>query len=95
MMDFATLVGWKAIVQSILSYLIDGDLLKLVHLVNGFRIVGGQNPLQVDDVCTAETRVMAFINNVSGKVVKAKGNVARNGKAVIEVVHRSITVIDF
>lgn len=65
---------------------IDGDLLKLVHLSNGFKMIDGQRPLQVGDVCQAEAQVVAVINNDSGKVVKVKGNVLRDGKPVIEVV---------
>ncbi len=64
---------------------IDGDLLKLVHLSNGFRMLDGVSPLSVGDVCTAEARVVSVINNDSGKVVKVKGYVVRSGEPVIEV----------
>ena len=64
---------------------IDGDLLKLVHLTNGFRMIPGQTPLQVGDVCQAEAKIISVINNDSGKVVKVKGSVNRHGAPVIEV----------
>lgn len=72
--------------QAIFPKSIDGDVLKLVHLSNGFRMVEGQKPLQVGDKCKAEARVIAVINNDSGKVVKVKGSVIRKGQTVIEVV---------
>ena len=72
--------------QAIFPESIDGDLLKLVHLSNGFRVIDGQRPLRVGDVCQAEARVVAVINNDSGKVVRVKGEVLRDGVPVIEVV---------
>lgn len=65
---------------------IDGDLLKLVHLSNGFRLLDGVKPLQAGDVCKAEARIVAIINSDAGKSVKVKGHVIRNGERVIEVV---------
>ena len=78
--------GWQAIMKAIFPETIDGDLLKLVHLSNGFRMIGGAKPLVVGDVCHSEAQVAAVINNDSGKVVKVKGHVIRDGKPVIEVV---------
>ena len=49
-MDFAIVVGWKAITKPIFPRTIDGDLLKLVHLSNGFRMVPGASPLKKGDV---------------------------------------------
>jgi fatty acid synthase subunit alpha len=64
---------------------IDGDLLKLVHLSNGFRIVPGAKPLKAGDVCRAEARIASVINSDSGKTVKVKGTVYCDGEPVIEV----------
>lgn len=64
---------------------IDGDLLKLVHLSNGFRMVDGATPLTVGDKCNAEARVVSVVNSDSGKTVKVKGHVMRDGKPVVEV----------
>ncbi len=41
-MDFAIVVGWKAITKPIFPRTIDGDLLKLVHLSNEFRNDAGR-----------------------------------------------------
>ncbi|KAJ7077160.1 fatty acid synthase [Mycena belliarum] len=85
-MDFAIVTGWQAIMKSIFPASIDGDLLKLVHLSNGFRMVDGAKPLQVGDVCKAEATIVSVTNTDAGKVVKVKGHVFRAGKPVIEVV---------
>ncbi|TFY80295.1 hypothetical protein EWM64_g3715 [Hericium alpestre] len=68
-MDFAIVTGWQAIMKTIFPASVDGDLLKLVHLSNGFKIVPGSRPLRADDVCKAE----------------ARGYVTVDGKPVIEV----------
>ena len=65
---------------------IDGDLLKLVHLSNGFRLLEGAKPLKAGDVCKAEARIVAVTNGDAGKTVKVKGYVTRDGERVIEVV---------
>ena len=65
---------------------IDGDLLKLVHLSNGFRLVNGARPLKAGDVCKAEARIVSVINTDAGKAVKVKGFVTRDAQPVIEVV---------
>jgi len=65
---------------------INGNLLKLVHLSNGFRMVEGAGPLQVGEVCRAEARIASVTNTKAGKVVKVKGHVYREDKPVIEVV---------
>ena len=72
--------------KSIFPAAIDGDLLKLVHLSNGFRMVDGAKPLAVGDVCKAEARIISVINASEGKIIKVKGFVYRQGQRVIEVV---------
>ncbi|OBZ72637.1 Fatty acid synthase subunit beta [Grifola frondosa] len=84
-MDFAIVTGWQAIMQAIFPSAIDGDLLKLVHLSNGFRLVDGAKPLRAGDVCKAEASIVAVINSEAGKTVRVKGFVLRGGEPVIEV----------
>ncbi|KIJ51487.1 hypothetical protein M422DRAFT_203704 [Sphaerobolus stellatus SS14] len=85
-MDFGIVTGWQAIMQAIFPDSVDGDLLKLVHLSNGFRMVPGARPLQVGDVCRAEAKIVSVTNSDSGKTVKAMGSVICNGEPVLEVV---------
>ena len=84
-MDFAIVTGWQAIMKSIFPTTIDGDLLKLVHLTNGFRVITGAKALKAGDVCQAEAKVTAVINSDAGKTVKVQGHVICEGKPVIEV----------
>lgn len=84
-MDFAIVVGWKAITKPIFPKAIDGDLLKLVHLSNGFRMLPGAEPLKKGDVLDTTAQINAVINQDSGKMVEVCGTITRDGKAVMEV----------
>ncbi|EPS98652.1 hypothetical protein FOMPIDRAFT_1051298 [Fomitopsis schrenkii] len=79
-MDFAIVTGWQAIMKAIFPAAINGDLLKLVHLSNGFRV------LNAGDVCKSEARIVSVTNSDAGKIVKVKGFVTRDNVPVIEVV---------
>ena len=101
-MDFAIVTGWQvstlryccavkitlcqAIMRSIFPDAIDGDLLKLVHLSNGFRLVPGAKPLRAGDACIADAHIASVKNTDAGKVVQVKGHVFRDGQPIIEVV---------
>lgn len=54
---------------------IDGDLLKLVHLSNGFRIIPDAPTLQVGDLVTSTSRIESVTNSDSGKTVAVRGTV--------------------
>ncbi|KAF8843701.1 hypothetical protein BDN67DRAFT_963867 [Paxillus ammoniavirescens] len=84
-MDFAIVTGWQAIMRTIFPDTIDGDLLKLVHLSNGFRLVPGAKPLKAGDACIADARIASVKNTDAGKAVQVKGHVFRDGQPIIEV----------
>jgi fatty acid synthase subunit beta, fungi type len=84
-MDFAIVVGWKAITKPIFPRSIDGDLLKLVHLSNGFRMLPGADPLKKGDEVDTTAQVNAVINQDAGKMVEVCGTITRAGKPVMEV----------
>jgi fatty acid synthase subunit beta len=84
-MDFAIVVGWKAITKPIFPRSIDGDLLKLVHLSNGFRMLPGAEPLKKGDVVETTAQINAVINQDSGKMVEVCGTITRDGLPVMEV----------
>ncbi|KAF1999609.1 beta subunit of fatty acid synthase [Amniculicola lignicola CBS 123094] len=84
-MDFAIVVGWKAITKPIFPRVIDGDLLKLVHLSNGFRMIPGAEPLKKGDVLDTTAQINAVINQDSGKMVEVCGTITRGGEPVMEV----------
>ena len=84
-MDFAIVVGWKAITKPIFPRTIDGDLLKLVHLSNQFRMMPGAEPLKKGDEVSTTAQINAVINQESGKMVEVCGTITRDGEAVMEV----------
>jgi fatty acid synthase subunit beta len=84
-MDFAIVVGWKAITKPIFPRTIDGDLLKLVHLSNQFRMMPGAEPLKKGDEVYTTAQINAVINQESGKMVEVCGTITRDGKPVMEV----------
>lgn len=84
-MDFAIVVGWKAIMKAIFPKTIDGDLLKLVHLSNGYRMIPGASPLKKDDVLTTDAVIRAVLNQPSGKMVEVVGTIYRESEPVLEV----------
>lgn len=84
-MDFAIVVGWKAITKPIFPRPIDGDLLKLVHLSNGFRMLPGAQPLKVGDQVHTHAQINAVINQESGKMVEVCGTITKEGTPIMEV----------
>lgn len=84
-MDFAIVVGWKAITKPIFPRAIDGDLLRLVHLSNAFRMLPGAEPLRKGDLVHTTAEVNAVINQDSGKMVEVCGTITRDGLPVMEV----------
>jgi fatty acid synthase subunit alpha, fungi type len=71
--------------KSIFPSFIDGDLLKLVHLSNSFKILDGAKQLKAGDVCTSQAKIVSVVNSTEGKTVKVTGQVYHQKKAVIEV----------
>ena len=84
-MDYAIVTGWQAIMKAVFPSSIDGDLLKLVHLFNGFKMILGAGPLKAGDVCCAEARVVAIVNGDSSKTVRVSGSVSCEGNLAMEV----------
>ncbi|CAM1511185.1 Fc.00g086980.m01.CDS01 [Cosmosporella sp. VM-42] len=84
-MDFAIVIGWKAITKPIFPRTIDGDLLKLVHLSNQFRMIPGAEPLKKGDEVSTTAQINAVINQEAGKMVEVCGTLVRDGEPVMEV----------
>lgn len=64
---------------------IDGDLLKLVHLSNGFTHLKDSPILKVGDRVTSTSRIVSVTNSDSGKTVSVRGTVfllTKGGKKV-------------
>lgn len=84
-MDFAIVLGWKAITKAIFPDAIDGDLLKLVHLSNEFSMRPGAEPLKSGDEVTAKASIKRVAITPAGKIVEVKGTLYTAKKPVIDV----------
>ncbi|MCJ1282192.1 beta subunit of fatty acid synthetase [Xylographa opegraphella] len=84
-MDFAIVVAWKALMKPLFAKEIDCDILKLVHLSNGFKMIDGVSPIEEGDILNTVTRVVTLINQNAGKLVKVEGHIFKDGKPVIEI----------
>lgn len=83
-MDFAIVVGWKAIMKALL--LVQGDLLKLVHLSNKFRMYPDATPLKVGDKTESFARTTSITISETGKTVEVCATISRNHVPVMDVV---------
>ncbi|KWU43709.1 hypothetical protein RHOSPDRAFT_19103 [Rhodotorula sp. JG-1b] len=72
-LDFAIKMGWRSIMKPIFPPAIDGDLLKLVHLSNGFRVFDDAPALKVGDVVKTVSRIESITNSDTGKTVTVRG----------------------
>lgn len=85
-LDFAIKAAWKAITKPL--FLIDGNLLDLVHLSNEFQTLPGADPVNVGDVLgvTSHVRAVRILN--SGKMVEVCGTIKRGTFPIIKVTSR-------
>ncbi|KAJ1936454.1 fatty acid synthase alpha subunit Lsd1, partial [Linderina pennispora] len=84
-MDFAGRACWPMTCKTILPKIVDGDVLNLVHMSNGFRMVDGAEPLKAGDIVDSKAKIVEVINEETGKRSIIKGFVYRDGKPVVEV----------
>ena len=76
-MDFAIVAAWKPISQALLQDPVQGDLLALVHLSNGYEVAKGAKPLDVgEEICT-RAYVSAITIDDSGKTVEVACDLRR------------------
>lgn len=84
-MDYAIVVGWRVIIKAIFPETVDGDLLKLVHLSNGYKMIPGATPLTEGDLISTYAVVKSVVNQPTGKVVEVVGTLTRDDKPIMEV----------
>ena len=85
-MDFAIVIGWRAIVKALLS--VDGDLLRLVHLSNKYQMLSGAKPFRAGDEVRSSAAVTAVLIQDSGKLVEVACTITQAGVPVQEVTSR-------
>ncbi|KAJ3373192.1 3-oxoacyl-[acyl-carrier-protein] synthase [Allomyces arbusculus] len=84
-LDYAIVAGWKAVVQPLFSTLIDGDLLKLVHLSNGFKVLAPGALVYAGDTISTKAEVASITNTPTGKKISVRGVLSRDGVDLVEV----------
>ena len=75
-MDFAIKVDWKGMTMPL--FLVEGNLLDLVHLSNGFRVLPDTEPLKVGNALEVTSRIHAVRIMSSGKMVEVCGTISRD-----------------
>lgn len=84
-MDFSITIGWKGLSKALICKEIDGDLLKLVHVSNSYRMIPGAKPLQENDIVRFSVSIKSCVIQDNGKMVEAFGVIFKEGKPVIEL----------
>ncbi|PVU98003.1 hypothetical protein BB559_001847, partial [Furculomyces boomerangus] len=84
-MDYAIKLGWVPICQAMLPKFIDGNLLNLVHVSNGFQMVEGAEPFKSGDVIDSRVEIEQVVNNDSGKLLVLHGHLLRDGKKIMKL----------
>ena len=84
-MDFAIVVGWKALIRPLL-HSVDCDLLKLVHLSNRFRMMPVAKLFGKGDIVGSTSEITVVINQSSGKMVEVCATIASDdGEPIMQV----------
>ncbi|KAG9235151.1 fatty acid synthase [Amylocarpus encephaloides] len=87
-LDFAIVVAWKALMRPLFAGGIRGDLLKLVHLSNEFRMVPGATVIQEGDQLQSKSHITSIINEIGGKKVEVQAQIFRDDNTIIEITSR-------
>ena len=85
-MDFAIKAAWKGMTMPL--FLVEGNLLDLVHLSNGFRVLPDTEPLKVGDALEVTSRIHAVRIMSSGKMVEVCGTISRDSVPIMQVTSR-------
>ncbi|KAJ1560650.1 3-oxoacyl-[acyl-carrier-protein] synthase, partial [Cladochytrium tenue] len=83
-MDYSISIAWRAVIAAILPKEIDGDLLRLVHLSNQFRVLSDE-AIKAGDVIDSAAIINSVTINDSGKTVEVKAVLSKAGTHVMEI----------
>ncbi|KAJ1987194.1 fatty acid synthase alpha subunit Lsd1 [Coemansia umbellata] len=84
-LDFAIRAFWPALCKCLMTQVCDGDLTRLVHLSNGFRLFPGAQVMRVGQSAASSAKITEVLDGDSGRTVRVQGYVAVDGKPAIEV----------
>ncbi|KAL2864066.1 acyl transferase domain-containing protein [Aspergillus lucknowensis] len=85
-LDMAIVVAWKPLMRCLFTDAVNGDILKLLHLKNDFRVLDNARPMREGDVLSSTAEIESIrIRPESGKVVRAVATISREGTPIITV----------
>jgi len=83
-LDLAIVAAWEPLIKTIFPKEIDGNIFRLLHLSNGFRVLDPR-PLQEGDKIDTDMRILEVRNLEGGKRVTVQGLLKRDGKTAVEL----------
>eukprot|EP00667_Euglena_gracilis_P000009 EG_transcript_9 len=78
-MDFAMVVGWRAVIRALFPQCVDGDLFQLVHLSNGFHLYDDCRPLAEGDEVATRGAITGLTFKDGNMTVEVEATLAREG----------------
>ncbi|KAF7712525.1 Uncharacterized protein PECH_003064 [Penicillium ucsense] len=79
-LDYAVVVAWKALTKPL--FVLDVNLLRLVHLRNSFEWI---SPIHVHDILAVKSHITCLVVQESGTLVEVKATISRSGKPIVTV----------
>ncbi|KAB2841693.1 acyltransferase domain-containing protein, partial [bacterium] len=83
-LDLAIVAAWEPLIKTIFPKSIDGNIFRLLHLSNGFRVLDPR-PFQEGDKVNTSMRILEVRNLEGGKRVTVQGTLSRDGKPAVEL----------
>ncbi|RAL06934.1 putative fatty acid synthase beta subunit [Aspergillus homomorphus CBS 101889] len=85
-LDMAIVVAWKPLMRCLFTDAISGDILQLLHLKNDFQVLDDASPICEGDVLSSAAEIESIrIRPESGKVVRVRATISRQGTPIITV----------
>ncbi|KAJ1737075.1 fatty acid synthase alpha subunit Lsd1, partial [Coemansia sp. Benny D160-2] len=86
-LDYAMRAFWPALCKCLMTQTCDGDLTRLVHLSNAFRLLpGARGGLRTGQTLHSEARITSVRDGDAGRSVVVQGVVVADGFAAVEIV---------
>ncbi|KAJ1942595.1 fatty acid synthase alpha subunit Lsd1, partial [Linderina macrospora] len=84
-LDYAIRVFWPTLSKCLMAQTSDGDLLNLVHLSNGFRMLSSDNGLMPGQAVSSDAKIIEVMDTASGRRVLVRGFIKHKSVPVVEV----------
>ncbi|KAJ1962358.1 fatty acid synthase alpha subunit Lsd1 [Dipsacomyces acuminosporus] len=84
-LDYAMRLFLSTLYKCFMSRICAGDLLNMVHLSNGFRVVPGVKALSLEQEYTSSAKITEVTSSGLGRRVGVKGYIASKGENLVEI----------